>query len=211
MVVFNWSSLKSWDADNHTISAEDFYNTVYAQDFDNDTAKRLQEEALKHMKGFLDYNVYDTSDEEEDKTRQENMGDASYASELARTMQMYNLVTQNKPETTAAFDVAMFSASAISNFIGDLGNAGYNLSKLLVEPFEGLADFTLDTIGVGEDDRGGMAMMYLANPAYLGGFLLGETMNFIQAGGDVNEFVQGLQEAVNALWQGDLGERFGAL
>lgn len=210
MDKYDWSSVGSWDGENKTVSAEDFFTTVYKQDFDDTTAQRLQEEALKNMEGFLNYNVYDPSDEEEAKTRQENMGDASYASELARTMQMYNLVTQNKPETTAAFDVAMFSASAVSNFIGDLGNAGYNLSKLLVEPFEGLADFVLDTVGVGEDDRGGTAMIYLANPAYLGGFILGETMNFIQAGGDINEFVHGLQEDVDALWQGDLGERFGA-
>lgn len=207
---YSWADLDSWDAENKTVSAEDFFTKVFAEDFDNKTAKKLQDEALSRMEGFLNYNVYDPGDEEEAKTRQEVMGDAAYASELARTMQMYNLVTQNKPETTAAFDIAMFSASAISNFIGDLGNAGYNLSKLLVEPFEGLADFALDAVGVGEDDRGGMAMMYLANPAYLGGFILGETMNFIQAGGDVNEFIQGLQEDANAMWQGDLGERFGA-
>ena len=144
MDKYNWSGVGSWNSEDKTVSAEDFFTTVYKQDFDDTTASKLQEEALKHMEGFLNYNVYDPSDEEEAKTRQENMSDASYASELARTMQMYNLVTQNKPETTAAFDVAMFSASAISNFIGDLGNAGYNLSKLLVEPFEGLADFALD-------------------------------------------------------------------
>lgn len=208
MDKYDWSSVGSWNADNKTISAEDFYNTVYAQDFDNNTAKKLQDEALKRMQGYLDYNVYDPSDEEEATTRQDNMANGEYASELARTMHMYNLVTQNNPETSALFDMAMFSTGAISNFIGDLGNAGYGLSNLLTKPFEAIADLALDTIGIDEDDRGGVNLLYIANPAYLGGFVLGEAMNFIQAGGDINEFANGLRSDMDAMWQGDLADQF---
>lgn len=209
MDKYNWSGLESWDADNRTISAEDFYNTVYAQDFDNDTAKRLQDEALSRMEGFLKYNVYDSSDEDEAKTRQDVMADSEYASELARTMQMYNLVTQNKPEVSAAYDATIWSASFLSNIVGDLGNAGYNLSKAMTGSFEAIADFTLDAVGLPEENRGGVELLFLANPVYVAGFMAGEAINFVKAGGDIVEFAKGLQEDANAMWQGDLADQFG--
>ncbi len=206
--MYDWGGLDSWDEKNGTVSAEDFFTKAYAQDFDNPTAKKLQDEALSRMEGFLNYNVYDPSDEEDAKARQEVMGDESYASELARTMQMYSIVSQNKPETSAMFDIAMFSASAISNFIGDLGNAGYNISKTITGAFEGVADFALDAMGVDEDDRGGLSFIFLANPAYLGGFILGETMNFVRDGGDLGKFMNDLQADTDAMWQGKLADQF---
>lgn len=208
MDKYDWSSVGSWNADNKTISAEDFYNTVYAQDFDNNTAKKLQDEALKRMQGYLDYNVYDPSDEEEATTRQDNMANGEYASELARTMHMYNLVTQNSPETSALYDMAMFGASSVTNFIGAAANAGYNISSALVESFEGIADFALDTIGVDDESRTGIGLLMFANPAYLGSYIVGETINAIQNGGDIKEIVTELQEDTMAMYRGHLGEQF---
>ena len=208
--MYDWGGLGSWDEKNGTVSAEDFFTNVYKQDFDDATGSKLQEEALKRMEGFLDYNVYDPSDEEDAKNRQEVMSDAAYASELARTMQMYNLVSQNKPETSAMFDIAMFSASAVSNFIGDLGNAGYNISKTVTGAFEGVADFALDSMGVDEDNRDGLSFIFLANPVYLGGFILGETMNFVKEGGDLGAFMNDLQADTNAMWKGELADQYAA-
>ena len=179
MDKYNWSSVGSWDGENKTVSAEDFFTTVYKQDFDDATASKLQEEALKHMEGFLDYNVYDPSDEEEAKTRQENMGDAGYASELARTIQMYNLVTQNKPETTALFNMAMFGTTMVTGVVGAAMNAGYNVSAALTQSFESVVDWGLDAAGVEDENRTGVGLLLLANPVYLSGYMAGEFLNLV--------------------------------
>lgn len=205
---YNWSSLKSWDADNRTISAEDFYNTVYTQDFDNNTAKRLQDEALFHMKGFLNYNVYDPSDEEEAKTRQKVMGDASYASELARTIQMYNLVTQNKPETTALFDMAMFGTTMVTGVVGAAMNAGYNVSAALTQSFESVVDWGLDAIGVEDENRTGVGLILLNSPAYLSGYMAGEFLNLLRDGGDPQKIITDLQNDALALARGHVGDQY---
>ena len=206
--MYNWSSLGSWDEEKGTVSAEDFFTNVYKQDFDDSTGYQLQEEALKRMEGFLDYNTYDPSDEEDAKTRQEVMGDTSYASELARTIQMYNLVTQNKPETTALFDMAMFGTTMVTGVISSAMNAGYNISAMLTQSFESIADWGLDAIGVEDENRTGVGWLLLGNPAYLSGFMAGEFLNLLRNGGDPQKIIADLQNDALALAQGHLGDQY---
>ena len=206
--MYDWGGLSSWDEKNGTVSAEDFFTTVYQQDFDDATASKLQEEALKRMEGFLDYNVYDPSDEEDAKTRQEVMGDAGYASELARTIQMYNLVTQNKPETTALYDMAMFGATMVTGVISSAMNAGYNISAMLTQSFESVADWGLDAIGIEDENRTGAGLLLLGNPAYLSGYMAGEFLNILRDGGDPQKVIADLQTDALALAQGHLGDQY---
>lgn len=205
---YNWSSISSWDEENKTVSAEDFFNTVYKQDFGDDTASKLQEEALSRMKNYLDYNTYDPSDEEEAKTRQENMETEEYATELARTMQMYNLVTQNKPETTALYDAAIFCTSTAHSFFNAAMNAGYNVTSFITQTIEGIADWGLDAIGVGEEDRAGLGFLHLLNPLYLSATMVGEVLGAVREGGNPAEILQNLQNDAMAIGEGRLGNEF---
>lgn len=206
--LYSWSSLNSWDEENETVSAEDFFTNVFAEDFDNNTAKKLQDEALSRMEGFLDYNVYDPSDEEESKTRQSNLSDEAYASELARTMQMYNLVTQNNPETTALFDMAMFTTSAISGIVHSATNAGYNISATFTQAFESIVDWGLDAIGIEDENRIGVGWLLMGNQAYLSGYMVGEFINIVRNGGNIEETVADLQNDALALSQGHVGDQY---
>lgn len=208
MDKYNWSSVGSWDGENKTVNAEDFFTTVYKQDFDDATASKLQEEALKHMEGFLDYNVYDPSDEEEAKTRQANMGDAGYATELARTIQMYNLVTQNKPETTALFNMAMFGTTMMTGVVGAAMNAGYNVSAALTQSFESVVDWGLDAAGVEDENRTGVGLLLLANPVYLSGYMAGEFLNLVRDGGNPQKIIADLQADALALSRGHVGDQY---
>ena len=208
MDKYDWSGLGSWNGEHKTVSAEDFFTAVYKQDFDDATGSKLQEEALKRMEGFLDYNVYDPSDEEEAKTRQEVMGDSGYATELARTIQMYNLVTQNRPETTALFDMAMFGATMVTGVVGSAMNAGYNVSAMLTQSFESIADWGLDAVGVEDENRTGVGWLLLGNPAYLAGYMAGEFLNLLRDGGAPQKIIADLQTDALALSQGHLGDQY---
>lgn len=209
--MYNWSSLGSWDEKNGTVSADDFFSTVYAQDFDNNTAKKLQDEAISRMTGFVDFGVYDPGDEENAKIHQDILSDKSYAAELARTIQMYNLVSQNKPETSALYDMAVFSSQMFTNMFKSALEAGYNVSATVVQIFEGFADWTLDNIGVADDDpaRDGLGAAFIfANPVYLAAYITGETMNIMRDGGDINKIVADLEADTKAMWRGQLGDRY---
>ena len=205
---YNWSKLSSWDEENGTVSAEDFFKEVYKQDLDNNTADKLQKEALEKMEYYLRNNTYDPSDEETAKERQEEIGTEEYASELARSIQIYNLVSQNSPETSALYDVAMFCTSAAHSFFDAAMNAGYNISASLTQAFEGIADWGFDMLGVDDEHRYGVGFLLLGNPAYLSATMLGEVLNVVRNGGDVNKIVQDLQNDALAISRGKVGEQY---
>lgn len=206
---YDWSGLSSWDEEKSTVSAEDFFNTVYKQDFDNDTASKLQDEALSQMKKFLENNTYDPSDEELAKERQEEIGTAEYADELARTMHMYNLVTQNMPETSALYNAAIFGTNMVQSFFNSAVNAGYNVTSAITQSIEGLVDWGLDTMGVADDDREGVGLaLSIMNPAYLSAVMAGEILNVIRDGANPDKIFQDLQNDALALSRGKIGEQF---
>jgi hypothetical protein len=208
MDKYNWSSVSSWDAENKTVSAQDFFENIYKQDFGDDTASKLQEEALNQMKKFLDYNTYDPSDEKEAKTRQEKIGTKEYADELARTIQMNNLVSQNRPETTALYDAAIFCTSTVHSFFNAAVNAGYNVTAAITQTFETIADWGLDALGVEEDHRDGLGYLMLANPAYLAAAITGEVLGAVRNGANPGEVFQNLQNDAIAIGKGKLGDQF---
>lgn len=206
---YDWSGVSSWDEEKKTVSAEDFFEKIYKQDFGNDTASKLQDEALDKMKYYLEHNTYDPTDEELAKSRQEEIGTEAYASELARTMQMYNLVSQNKPETSALYNMAMFGSSMVHSFFNAAVNAGYNISATIVQSLEGLTDWGLDLMGVKEEDRQGVGLgLSLMNPVYLTATMAGEILNVVRDGFNPEKIIQDLRNDALALSKGNLGAQF---
>ena len=135
---YKWSSLPSWDSTNGTVSAGDFFGTVYAQDFDNNTAQKLQEESLQRMMEALDNNVYD-HDSDEASEREAMLADEEYISQLARTMQMYSLVTQNKPEVSNLYKTWELTCSTVNSLFAAAQNVGLNLAETMIQIPESIA------------------------------------------------------------------------
>lgn len=208
MDKYDWSSLESWDEDNRTISTADFFENVFKNDFNSDIANKLQKTAESSRLGFTDYNSYDRSDSKEAEARKKNIESSDYAEELARTIQMYNIVSQNKPETSAMYDIAVASVTTVSGFTEAALNAGYNISETITQSMEAVADWALDAIGVPEDTRVATAPLLVGNPAYLGAVMLGETLNIIRDGGDINKIVADLETDTKALFKLELGDQY---
>ena len=207
---YNWSKLSSWDEEKGTVSAEDFFNEVYKQDFDNDTADKLQKEALEKMKDALNNNTYDPSDEEYAKERQEELGSQEYASQLARTIQMYNIVSQNRPETSALYDVAIFCTSAAHSFFNAAANAGYNVTIAISQAFEAVADWGFDLMGVDENDRvvgGVIEGLLFSSPAFLGASIVGDAIVAARSGGNMDEIYKDMQKYGEAFAKARLSDQ----
>lgn len=143
---YDWSKLPSFDSAHSTLSAGDFFNTVYQEGFDNHVASKLQTEALERMKAALDNNVYDHDNEEVVNEKAEELGDPKYTTNLARTMQLYSIVTQNKPEMSAAYSAYEFTVSTINSLAAGALNMGLNLSEAVLQ----VNDYLTKTITVGE-------------------------------------------------------------
>lgn len=196
---YDWASLGSYDAEHRSVSADDFYKNVYLEDFDNHTSSELQEAARNKMTEFTEYNVYDKEDEAAAKEHAAKADDEAYADELARTIQMYNIVSQNKPEVSAAYNVVLFTSSSIKSFGEATGKAGQSITSGIMQAFEGVADFV-----PGEVDDFALTKL---NPVYWGMFFLGEGITSVRAtGGDIQDYSKNLQEAVNAFMEGRSGE-----
>lgn len=145
---YNWSSLDSWDAEHSTVSAKDFFDNVLKEGFFNKTTSEARKEALEELKKYLDNNAYDRSDEKTAKEREEQFANEDYKNDLARTIQFYNLLNENDPEISAAYNVAEFVVSGVNTFLGEAVKAGYNASETVLQINQSFAK----TLSFGNED-----------------------------------------------------------
>lgn len=209
---YNWSSASSWDADKRTVSAEDFYKEIYKEDFGNDTASKLQKEALEKMKEQLSKNAFVRDGGEYAQAREKELKDGAYATEVARTIQMYNILSKNKPEVGAAYNALLFTEGAVSNFFKAMGEAGENLSAFAIQVVQAPANLVSDLFGLDLDEGERAAYNFLSSivtsPVTAPAFILGEAINFVQDGGNFEEFGKELENDVLHLLAGDGGSAF---
>ena len=206
----DWENADSWDSENKTVSTSDFFKNVYTQSTDDGTAFDIQQEALKRIKGFSDYSNLLPADEEDEQAKQNVLSDESYKSELARTIQLYRVVTNNFPETSAGYNALMFNNGAVTQFSRDANNLGYNITKTITGVFEGLIDQTMDAVGIENESARGAVYTFnsMYNPVFIGAAILGEAHDFVISGGDMDEFVSQLKEDCDAIYKGELTERY---
>lgn len=172
MDKYDWSGLSSWDSEHRSVSAEDFFRHVFLEDFDNHTASTLQDKSLEWIENFANYNAYDRNDEIESE-RENVIADKDYANEVARTEQMLRMVSQNKPEVAAAYNVIMFTSGAFRGFAEAVADAGVNISSGIMQAIEGVCRIVPTEI----DD-------FVASPVYWSLGLIGESINTLRAGVD---------------------------
>lgn len=194
---YNWSSADSFDEEHGTVSAADFYKEIYKEGFGNDFASKLQEESLSSMEQYMDAKILaDSTDDGSDEKK--ILTEEGRASEIARTIHMFNLVTNNRPETSAAYNALLFAESTAMNFVKSAGTTISGIAYLVTKPFDMVIDAVTPDNEAGEL-AGGMAktaysfMTGLGVSGY-GSFITGEAMKFVKEGGDFNDFIDGLQK-----------------
>lgn len=207
---YNWSSASSWDADKRTVSAEDFYKEIYKEDFGNDTASKLQQEAMDKIKEQLEKNNFVRDDSEDSLNRQEELKDGTYATEVARTLQMFNILSKNKPEVGAAYNALLFTESTVCNFLKSLGEAGENLSALALQIAQAPANSINDLVGLKGEERIPLTVVssLMNSPLVAPALIIGEAINFVQDGGNFEEFGQELTLDMANLLTGYGGDSF---
>ena len=136
--MYKWDDLESWDEEHRAVSAKDFFETVYKEDFDNNTASNIQNGAKDWMDAFAKYNVYDRDDKEDAAAHQSNIEDEGYADEAARTIQMFNIVSQNRPDVGAAYNATMFTVGALQTWAQDAANAIGSVTSGIMQGIEGI-------------------------------------------------------------------------
>ena len=167
--MYKWDDLESWDEEHRAVSAKDFFETVYKEDFDNNTASSIQNGAKDWMDAFAKYNVYDRDDKDEAAAHQSNIEDEGYADEAARTIQMFNIVSQNRPDIGAAYNATMFTVGALQTWAQDAANAVGSVSSGIMQGIEGICG----VIPTEVDD-------FVLSPVYLSAGLIGEITNGVQ-------------------------------
>ncbi len=204
MNKYDWSSLESWDGEHKTISAQDFFENVFTEDFDDHTSSELQKWSRQMMEGFVYNNALETDNDEDERTKQDMLGDESYAEELARTIQMAELVAQNKPEIGAAYDAVMFTGGVLRTWAEDAGNAVSSVSAGMMQATESVTRIIPTEI----DD-------FIASPLYISAGIVGEMINMLRSGphgeGQINSWLNGLKEDVNAIFDSDTSTNAGDL
>ena len=176
---FNWSDLDSWDPKEGTVSAKDFFETVYRQDFDTNIAERLQNEAFEKMSEALEKNSFDR-DSEDAAERQKELEDPEYASQLARTIQMYRTMELNTPKTSAAYNFKEMATSAVNTFIQGAYNNGMNAAESLATS----NDSIINMLSLGNSDLKQPIGFYFnhlgpGSQNQIAAFITGEILNAI--------------------------------
>ena len=143
----------TWDPENETMRAEDFFNTVYYidQDKEMDNIFNMREYIEAYLEDAVAKNAYDRSDDEIVKIREQQLSDEDYKNNLASMLALQTYVTENKPDSKGRYQVANFVRGFGMKFTELASNAGQNITEGLISSFEkqmsfgGLTD--TDTLG----------------------------------------------------------------
>lgn len=205
----DWRSVGSWDEDNRTVSAKDFFNELFTEGFDDKTTSTLQKDTLDKLTEMLSNNIFSSEETEEEAARKNKMATADYADELARTEQLYKIVNTNKPEVSAMYNAAMFGASAVQNFVGHMGKFGLNVVSTATGLLEAIPRLTSDLLP--EDMREDWLLVndLAVSPVLMPTIALGEAIHFVQLGGDYKQAVLDFEDDIKLAAQGKLHEAYG--
>ena len=219
---FDWEQFGSWDAEHETVSAEDFFNNIYKISLTDNSIEQLQADLLQKIKTAYENNIYDRNDEEAAAKKAEELGSAEYASELAKNIQMYNLVTQNKPDATAAYNFVSFNASVLNGFLYYANTGIRNVAQGLAESAQlipklaSMIDGDESPIAQGVEKLNKAASFYWnflgpESPLLMSAFFAGEITNAVSdfnSSKEFNEVIDSLMADVESLYNSDLGGRY---
>ena len=209
---YNWSSLSSWDENNGTVSADDFFNNVFKISLSDRSLEDFQKEVLNDIAEAWQNNTYDKSDAEKAAEKEEQLGSSEYANDLARKIQLYKIITQNQPDATAAYNAVALAGGVVNGFT-------YYASQGVRNVSEGLAQATEQVpylVSLVNEDAGQVVGTYwnfmgpLA-PLHMSAFFAGEMMNAIgdfNSDKEFNQVVDDFMGDAQALWDSELAGRY---
>ena len=196
---YKWDDLESWDPKRATVSASDFFKKVYTEGFTDKTGENLRNEAFDELKKAIDNNTYDEGDEELVAKKKEELGSEDYATEVARTIHLNNLLNNNRPEVSAAYNVALFSASTVKSAISAMQDFGLNMSQVILSIPEYVSNLT------GVSKAGGTAALTVDTAvnfpiamATIASLIQGEAIIALQNGEDLKGLVSGIYNEIEA-------------
>lgn len=199
----DWKSSESWNEKDRTVSADDFFKNIYSEGFTNKVGSQLQDGSIDEVEKFLKNNTDILSEGEDADDLRDEMSKSSYSDELARTMQLANIVNGNRPNTSAAYNAAMFGASVVSNFAKGAGEAGYNISSFALE----IAELPGKIAGNDNEALGALSK-FILSPISFPAIILGEAISFVQDGMNPSEWCEEFKNDMLAYFDNTAGEAF---
>ncbi len=183
----------SWDSENRTLSAEDFFNDFYSvANWDANGVQEVKDEARRRLTEFAEYAAMGKDDEEIKNV----INAEDYRDELSRTISFANIVNSNRAESDVAMDVSMAFVGVGAGIFDWLVNFGSGvnrtISDLIKWKVDQIHDFGMDVLGMSEDDAGAfaVAMSPASAAVYTGLSALGEMFYMAEnGGGTLEEFV----------------------
>lgn len=214
MKEFDFTKLDSWNAEDRTISAEDFFTNVYKETLSTEhEGGYLRNWAINHLEDLLQYNAYDRDDESmADRTAE--IESAEYASEVARSKHFYNLLSQNKAEMSAAADFLFGAAAASIEFAKYLQEGGLSLSAWAMDVQKDINNFVFSWNVPLRDASNEVAQVNnMINPLYLSTWMLGEIFSspyLLESTENFKEYIDTISDDMSKFVTGEASEVFDA-
>jgi len=183
MNKLDWESVGSFDPEHSTVSAADFFDNLYKISLSNQEVEEAMKEAVKQLSAAVDENVYDHDDEEVSAQKTEKFGDKEYRKDLARTIQMYNILTKNRPDATAPYKMKELAAGAVNGVLYYAEKAHISASRAVYD----IGNHVAETFSFGNETAA----------TAIRGYLTSNNFQFMSTNFVVGEFVQGIEALVN--------------
>lgn len=198
--MYDWKSLESFDEENWSVSAKDFFEKAYKMltlegGGGEERAQQFRDYAKAWMEDAITKNSYDRSDKELSDIRKKSLSDEEYVEELARTKAFYKWVTGNDPEKDPLMTAKYFGLGFAGELTKDIADAGYNISTGVMQMFEGLnRNFT-------PNDKDLSLAFLVGNRNYRALVILGFVSTAIESG-DISKVGESFNDMFNT-WIGD--------
>lgn len=159
----DFTKYESWDAKQQSISAEDFFTKYYSSaNFDANGIREAKALSRDRLKGFAAYGVMAAEDEDGKK----NLEADDYKEELARTISMANIMSDNKAESDAIMDICIFTSGVFTGVFEGMEKTVSGLGQFITDisrlPTVLAKDFF---VGLGMDDDQAQLLSVAVTPA----------------------------------------------
>lgn len=213
MEEYDFTKLDSWNADNRTISAKDLFENVYKETLSTEhEGGYLRNWSVKNLEELVQNNIYDRDDESmADRTAE--IESAEYASEAARSMHFYKLLSQNKAEMSAAADFVFGSAAAAIEFAKNIQEAGLSISAWAMSLQDSIGNFAFGGNNQSGDINDPATAGRVLNPTYLAAWAVGEVFSspyLLRDTDNLKEYADAILGDMRALATGDAVETIDA-
>jgi hypothetical protein len=198
----DFSQYGSWNADDRTLSAEDFFKNYYSTaNWDKNGIRELKDNLTRELRTKALYGGPNSGE----RDLKAQLKEESYKDDVARTMSIAQIVSANDPESDFAMDVVMFTSSvfvgfgeALSDAITGLGSVATDILKFPSVVTKGIAMGLM-----GMDEESAEAFTFVANlptaVTYTGLSAIGELLDS-GAKGDVQNWANGLSKDLEGLY-----------